>query len=412
MTDDARFFRTIAQEAIMGIMAFDPDSGRCTYVNRLACEALEIGMIEGESQIPVKLSDLYPEKSQSRGESRDQQRARAGHARPFSPEFLRHEGMSQDVLLRKKNGLPLIANVGIKHIHFDDGRRSLLVMFQDITIQKKLQREVQIKQQEIHKAYTELLEQNRQLKELDLAKDKFVALTTHELRTPLSAIVATAEVLDLKLYESEQQKTEFIRTIHEQSLHLMELVNDILDFAKIRAGKMEYYIESVDLIPLLRKIAGNHEQMAAQAKVSLKLELPAEMESVYADLLRLREVLDNVVNNAIKYNRAGGSVTLRLEQREGAIQIAVADTGPGIAMDKLKHVFNEFETVGHVSQHHRGTGLGMPISKQLMLAMGGDLTLTSEEGQGSTFFIEIPTRKVLPEEMYRTRPDAWADLAA
>jgi signal transduction histidine kinase len=410
----SKFFQVLANEAIMGIMAFDPITQRCQYINKLAREILEISNglnLEdaenplgsdalADSVVELDLPELYP------------QEARAGFGRPFSEEILKHDGLSQDVLMRKKNGHLFIANVGIKHVDVGCGDHRILVMFQDTTIQKKLQREVQAKQEEIHNAFTELLEQNRQLKELDLAKDKFIALTTHELRTPLSAIVATAEVVQMRLYESEEQKAEFIKTIHEQSLHLMELVNDVLDFAKIRAGKMEYYVEHVELLPMVKKLVANFEHMAEQAEVTTEV---AELDSpirAYVDVLRLKEVVNNVVNNAIKYNRPQGTVLIKIIEREGLARIAISDTGQGIPADKIASVFNEFETVGSVSRHHKGTGLGMPISKRLVQGMGGDLTLESVEGEGSTFFIDVPMTKVLSEEHYRERPDSWGDLAA
>lgn len=399
MKDHSGFFRVIAQEAIMGIMAFEPLSRKCVYINNLGRESLEI-MDPVDAAIPLRIDDLIVENP--------------GHglARPFNDELLNSEGLTQDVLMRKKNGYLMMANVGVKHVRLDDNTLVTLVMFQDITIQKKLQREVQAKQEEIHKAYTELLEQNKQLKELDHAKDKFIALTTHELRTPLAAIVATAEVLIMKIYESEQQKEDFINTIFEQSLHLMDLVNDILDFAKIRAGKMEYYIEQVDLLPLIQKSTTNFDHMAVKADVKIECECASEQALAYVDMMRIREVINNVVNNAIKYNRPGGKVKISLAAKGNVLRITVADTGQGIPSDKLVHVFNEFETVGNVSRHQKGTGLGMPISKRLMQGMGGDLTLESQEGVGTSFYIDIPVEKVLPEEVYRSRPNHFGDLAA
>jgi signal transduction histidine kinase len=175
---------------------------------------------------------------------------------------------------------------------------------------------------------------------------------------------------------------------------------------------MDYFVEQIEMYPLVVKLAGNFDHMATQMKVGLKVEAPSEPLMAYVDTLRLKEVINNVLSNAIKYNREGGSVIVLFEEREGIVRLIVRDTGVGIAADKLKHVFNEFETVGHVNRHHKGTGLGMPISKRLVQGMGGDITLESEEGVGSSFFIDIPTAKVLDEEMYRSRPDAWGDLAA
>jgi signal transduction histidine kinase len=390
----------IAQEAIMGIAVFSKATEKCLYLNRLGAEVLETGSYEG-AEIPLKLEDLMGQPD------------RPGFARGFARTVLEHEGLYHDILIQKKNGLAFVTNTGVKHARLPGGEAVFILMFQDITIQKKLQRDIQAKQQEIQKAFTDLVEQNRQLKELDQAKDKFIALTSHELRTPLSAIVATAEVLVLKLYESPEQKEEFIKTIHEQGLHLMELVNDILDFAKIRAGKMDFCIEQLDLRSAIDSVKSNFDPMAAHSKVTLIVQSPDSPVLAYYDPLRMKEVVNNVISNAIKYNKKNGTVTLCLETApNGNARIRCTDTGLGIPADKLGSVFNEFETVGHVSQHHKGTGLGMPISKKLCQSMGGDLTFESVEGSGTTFYIDLPVDKVLNEPMYNSRQDLWGDLAA
>ncbi len=397
--DDFEMLSLIAQEAIMGIAVFSKKTENCLFINRLAIEMLEIPA--HEDAIPFRLEELMG------------QHDRPGFARGFTRDLLTHEGLYQDILMQKKNGYPFVTNTGVKHARLASGDDVFILMFQDITIQKKLQRDIQAKQDELHKAHADLLEQNRLLLELDQAKDKFIALTSHELRTPLSAIVATAEVLVLKFYESPEQKEEFIKTIHDQGLQLMELVNDILDFAKIRAGKMDFCIEHSDLRPLISTIKANFDHMAAQSKVNFDIEVPDEAVMAWVDQLRMKEVINNVLSNAIKYNKEGGSITIRLETApSGLARIRVTDTGLGIPAEKISAVFNEFETVGHVSKHHKGTGLGMPISKRLCQTMGGDLTLTSVDGQGSSFFIDVPVEKVLAEEMYNSRDDVWGDLAA
>jgi signal transduction histidine kinase len=388
----------IAQEAIMGIAAFSKDE-TCAYLNRLGGEMLEIGSYEGT--IPLKIEDLMG------------QQDRPGFARGFSRSLLDNEGLYQDILVQKKNGHAFVANLGVKHASLANGDAITILMFQDITIQKKLQRDINVKQGEIQKALQEVTEQNRQLKELDQAKDKFIALTSHELRTPLSAIVATAEVLVLGLYESPEQKEEFIKTVHQQGLQLMELVNDILDFAKIRAGKMDFAVEQLDLRETISSIKMNFEHMASNSQVTIDADPGQEPILAWYDSLRMKEVVNNVVSNAIKYNREGGTVTIRIEKSPaGLARIRCTDTGLGIPADKIAAVFNEFETVGHISKHHKGTGLGMPISKQLCQAMGGDLTLESQEGVGTTFYIDIPVEKVLDESMYDSRQGLWDDLAS
>jgi len=392
----------IAEEVITGVMAFDVKSGNSIFLNRCAREALELGIDrEDPNDTSVNLKDLFSKDTRL-------------NMTPFSEEMLGYDGYYQNVVMRKRDGGALVINLDVKHIESAGLPDRKLIMFEDITLQKKLQREIDVKQDQINKSFAEILEQNRQLKDLDLAKDRFIALTTHELRTPLSAIVATAEVLDMKLYEGEVQRDEFIKTIYEQGLHLMELVNDILDFAKIQAGKMELFIEQFDPIPVLLKLATGFDHMAAQAKVTIQVKKSEESTLVYGDILRLKEVVNNVISNAIKYNKENGEVNISFgayqTQDRRYLRITIADTGQGIPANKLHHVFNEFETVGNVSRHHKGTGLGMPISKRLMNAIGGELSLESIDGQGSAFFVDIPLTKVLTDEsLYRSRSECWGD---
>lgn len=413
LTLNRHFFETLARDAIVGILAFEENGRKCVYRNILAGEILELQEADTST---LRLANLFPSENVR------------GDFRPFSEAIVGREGLTQDVLMRRADGGLFIANIGIRHIHVDgvgdssDADRSvagnvgdgsiLLLMFQDITFQKKLKRELTLKQEEIRQAYMDLLEQNRRLKELDNAKDKFIALTTHELRTPLSAIVATADVLQLRLYESPEQMKDFINTVYEQAHQLMELVNDVLDFSKIRAGKMEFYVEQIDVRPVLEKAISGFSNMAEKEGIMMEIDSSSAETLCYFDLLRFQEVINNVISNAIKYNRKDGRVRVSLSQVNGFTRVSVADSGQGIPEEKLPAVFNEFETVGNVSRHHKGTGLGMPISKRLMEAMGGALSLTSEVGVGTTFFIDLPNAKVLPEEFYRSRPDIGFDYAS
>lgn len=388
----------VVYEMVLGVLVFDPADGSCLYANKAAQEILEIGV----SSEMFLLSSLFPEPNENR------------QARHLNSKLLEKEGLLNDVVVRKCDNRNIVASIGVKRLLYKDfvPNRMLVLMLQDTTFQKKLQREVQIKQDEIRKAYTELLEQNRQLQELDRAKDRFIALTTHELRTPLSAIVATAEVLVSGLFEGESQRQDLTQTILDQGHQLMELVNDILDFAKIRAGKMDYFVENLNLGKILTKVIATYRKMAEQYHVELNLKAPREEVLVWADSIRMREVLNNVVSNAIKYNKSGGRVDIEIREIAEYAQISVRDTGKGIPDESKSAVFNEFETVGNVATHHKGTGLGMPISKQLIEAMGGSINFESKVGVGTTFYIKIPKEKVLNPDWYRSRTDENEDLAA
>lgn len=391
-------FLGLIENASIGMIAFERvEENLCVLFANIRAREL----LEWPESVDLGFENLRPSES-------------SPVAASLSEETLLRDGLSPQVLMRKHNGHHFFASVTVKNVELE-GRKLVLFSFRDTTVVVRLERDLKAKQEEIERAYSELLEQNKQLKRLDVSKDKFIALTTHELRTPLAAILATADVLELHLYESEEQKEEFIRTISEQGRHLMELINDILDFSKIHAGKMEFYIEDLDLMRLMKKLMANFSHLAATEGIEMKLEVATPLHA-WGDLVRVKEIINNVLSNAIKFNRKKGRVVVSLSEveKDGRrfAQLAVRDSGYGIPADKLLSVFNEFETVENVSRHHKGTGLGMPISKRLIESMGGLLTLSSEVGVGTVFYIELPMEKVLSEDQYRSRPDPDADLAA
>lgn len=383
-------YQALAEGAMFGIVVFDQANGECLFINSMAQSLL--GTEAPTMQTLILEHDRPPFKS-------------------FSIDILQNDGLHHDIMVNSENGVPFIGNLGVRRLHVD-GRFAYLVMMQDVTIQKKMQRDILAKQAEIKATYEELLKQNRQLRELDVAKDRFIALTTHELRTPLAAMVSSAEILKMGLYDTPEQMNEFINMIHEQGLHLQELVNDILDFAKIQAGKMDFYIGQKDPIELVQNLMRDFEAMAESYNVSLKVDVPSSSVACYYDELRLKQIISNIVNNAIKYNRAGGHVRIHFADEQDHIKILIEDTGKGIPEDQFSKVFNEFETVGQVAQHHKGTGLGMPISRKLAEGMGGKLLLQSTVGVGSTFWVEIPKEKVLDPGLYRPRLEQIGDLAS
>jgi signal transduction histidine kinase len=376
-------YQAVAEGAMFGIVVFDKFSSECLFINHMGVELL--GTETPRMHLLIPTMDKPPFKS-------------------FSEDLLQHDGLYHDIVINTESGMSFIGNIGIRVLEVD-GHTAYLLMMQDVTLQKKLQREIMAKQTEIKAAFEELLKQNRQLRDLDLAKDRFIALTTHELRTPLSAMVASSEILKLGLYDSPEQMREFIDMIHEQGLHLQDLVNDILDFAKIQAGKMEFYLEFDDPVKLTESVLHNFEAMAESNQVVVKFEQPATPMRCYFDDLRLKQITSNIINNAIKYNRPGGHVRVYFEETAELVRVMVEDTGPGIAADQFAKVFNEFETAGTVSAHHKGTGLGMPISRKLAEGMGGKLLLKSTVGTGSTFWVELPKIKIMDESFYRPRPE-------
>lgn len=392
----SHLYQIIADEALIGLITFNLSNHQVVYVNRLGMELLAVPSL-GDLQT-FTLGSLYPPPD-------------SRNPRAFGDQWILADGLYQDMIVRRFSGQTLVANLGVKNLNIE-GAPHLLLMIQDITLQKKLQREVQEKQQAIVLAYKELLEQNKKLRELDLAKTRFTALTTHELRTPVSAMAGAAEILKLKLYDTDEQLAEFVDIVYEQGKQLSALVNDILDFSKIQAGKMEYYVQEMDVGPVVKSIAEGLNTVAAGNQIQIHFDSPTQEMKCYFDDMRLKQVLANIMSNALKYNKPQGTVSITISQDESWTRVYVKDSGIGIAPEDLTKVFDEFETLGKVSQHHKGTGLGMPISLRLMTGIGGKIHLESEVGVGTTFWIEIPRTRILDDEVYRARPSQSDDLAA
>jgi signal transduction histidine kinase len=376
----------------MGLVAIQTIDSKIVYCNSKFKEICEFS-----SEAISEISALFPNPTNNR-------------YRYFDPSLLTLEGYHQDILVKKATGGMFVANIGIK-IEKSDNTFLTLLMIEDVTIQKKLQRDVLTKQDELKTSFESLLDQNKKLKELDLAKNRFLALTTHELRTPMSAILAAAEVLTLELHDSPEQQKEFITMINEQAMQLSKLINDVLDFAKIQAGKMDFFVQQDDVNTFLETVLASQVPVAEASGITLnyaKLDSPL---LCYFDSVRLKQVIDNIVSNAIKYNTANGKVNIFVNDSEKFVKVFVKDTGKGISQESLQKVFDEFETLGKVANHQKGTGLGMPISRRLIEGMGGTINLESEIGVGTTFWIEIPKDKVLDAFQYRSRDEDF-DLAA
>jgi signal transduction histidine kinase len=392
-------FQIIAEDAIMAIAVFDSGSKKCIYLNKMAREILELPI--GKDQSSLSFADLLP------NENFDNK----PDWRPLTEAIVESEGLQQDLIIKKVTDRLFIADVGVHQFSINALKMTAL-MFRDITFQKKLQRDITAKQVEIQAAFKELQEQNTALKALDRAKDKFIALTTHELRTPLSAMIATAEVLHLKLYDGDEQRDMFIHTIHEEGQHLLEIVNDILDFSKIQAGKMDFFVEQLSPNEVVERMVENFKQMGEAKGVSLLLKQDPNAVPCFFDPLRFKQVFTNVLSNAVKFTNPNTSVEVGVEDCGAMVKVTIRDHGPGISPENASKVFDEFETVGNVATHHKGTGLGMPISKKLIERMGGAISFTSTLGEGTTFVLELPKSKTLNEEDYRQRPDYNDDLAA
>jgi signal transduction histidine kinase len=252
--------------------------------------------------------------------------------------------------------------------------------------------------------YKELELASERAEEASRLKSEFLANTSHELRTPLNGMLGFLKLVLEGMADDPEEQREFIQEAYRSAIHLLNLINDILDIAKIEAGKMELELGPVSLKELMNDVEDFTRNQAQQKKLSLNIELPATKDEVilYGNYQRLLQVLLNLIGNAIKFTHEGGvtisaevlrkKVTFKDQELPGLIKIRVADTGIGVALDKQDKLFQSFSQVdGSRTRSYGGTGLGLAISQRLVETMGGVVNFYSMgEGLGSTVTFTVP----------------------
>jgi signal transduction histidine kinase len=242
-----------------------------------------------------------------------------------------------------------------------------------------------------------------QLRELDKLKSSFLANMSHELRTPLNSILGFTDVM---LEELDGPLTpnmdNDLKLIQKNGKHLLHLINDVLDMAKIESGKMNLIVEKFNLNETIEDVIGITSSLANEKAITISIA-PESDQNVFirADHTRLRQVLINLVNNGIKFTEKGG-VTVRVAHQDNDVLIAIKDTGLGIPVDHLDSIFQEFTQVDSTTTRKAGgTGLGLPISRRLIEMHGGKLWAesTGENGNGSTFNVLMPIEALVSEAM-------------
>jgi PAS domain S-box-containing protein len=260
-----------------------------------------------------------------------------------------------------------------------------------------------------------LRDAKEQAERANRAKSEFLSRMSHELRTPLNSILGFGHLLEMDGL-SEQQR-EPVKYILESGRHLLHLINEVLDIARIEAGKVTIFPEVVAVHALLKDAVAVVSPMAAERNVRVEITRGELGCCVRADQQRAKQVLLNLLSNAIKYNREGGEVAIDCERAGPHLRIRVRDTGRGIPAERLPEVFAPFERIGPEDENIQGSGLGLALSRHLMELMGGALTVESEPGVGSTFTaeLELADETNAPETVERpleTPEGDWADGAS
>lgn len=256
----------------------------------------------------------------------------------------------------------------------------------------------QLEQQKraVEKARDEVELKSRELELTSQYKSEFLANMSHELRTPLNSILILSQLLSENKNQTLGKKdVEYARNIHKAGADLLELINEILDLSRVEAGKLQLDIEETTVKEIVDNLTPLFEEVANSRGIAFKIEGAKKLQSqrITTDSQRVEQILKNLLSNAFKFTRERGTVTLQISKSEDDSHLAftVRDNGIGIPPDKLELIFEAFQQAdGSTKRKYGGTGLGLSISRELSLALGGHLTVTSEEGQGSAFTLHLP----------------------
>jgi signal transduction histidine kinase len=252
--------------------------------------------------------------------------------------------------------------------------------------------ELEKKSREVMAATAELRAANERLTELDRLKDDFVSTVTHELRTPLTSIRAFSEILHDNPDLPADERRRFLDIIIQESERLTRLINQVLDLAKLESGRAEWQVANVDLATVIEDSINATSQLFRAKNVVLETRLSPGAPAIRADRDRLVQVLINLLSNAVKFVDAdSGRVVVELIREPGALRVAITDNGPGISAENQQIIFEKFRQAGDtMTEKPEGTGLGLPISRQIVEHLGGRLWVQSTPGAGAAFAFSLP----------------------
>lgn len=369
LKESEQYFAAIYEQASVGIVLVDSES-RILKVNKFYCDI--IGYTEAELQ-KMRISDVtYLE------DPLDLEMDMRNFQRLLNKEILSYRLKKRNAC---KNGEIIWIDLYASPLYTVEGKLlGILGVVQDITLQKNVEAALNTAK--------EVAEATNQ------KKSDFLAMMSHELRTPLNSIIGYSQMIENGMAGplTEKQK-KYIQNVSMSGEHLLVIINDLLDVSRVEAGKMEIAKESVEISHLVDEVRNILSDLANKEKVKLLFEIQPNLGFAELDSARFKQILINLVNNAIKFNRVGGTVWVRLFRTENQQWLfgEVEDNGIGIAQNKLPELFKKFyQADNSYSRRHQGTGLGLALTKDLIELHGGEISVESQEGRGSIFMFRLP----------------------
>ncbi|NNM58742.1 MAG: PAS domain S-box protein [Legionellales bacterium] len=387
------FFRLSAVlEAMPDSLVIIDDKARIVLVNR---QTEKLFGYERTELLGSFIEQLMPERFRDRHQQHRNHYISEPRTRPM--------GAGLALYGLHKNGQEFPVEISLSPLKTDEGTL-ILAAVRDISTQKQLEEALRAKN-------VELEEQNRRAQEANRLKSEFLANMSHELRTPLNGIIGFTELMhDEKVGSVSVEHKEYLGDILTSARHLLQLINDVLDLAKVEAGKMDFYPESVEPAKLVAEISDILRTMIAKKKMQLETTVDPQLGTLLIDPAKLKQVLYNYLSNAIKFTPDGGQIKIRImPQGDENFLLEVHDTGAGIKKSDFNKLFVEFQQLdASVSKKHQGTGLGLALTRRIVEAQGGEVGVKSKVGQGSIFYAILPkkptSKNAVQEKMVPSAP--------